>query len=338
MNAISQVWLGEGNFQKKEVPLPPLRHGELLVELEAATVCGSDRHTVQGRRQSPFPSILGHEGVGRVIATERPELAVGQRVVFSVVSSCGSCARCRSDFQAKCLHAQKVGHEPYDGDWPLSGTYSTHIHLRAGQTVLPVADHVPDAAAAVASCAIATVMAAFDSAGSVDGKTVLVNGVGMLGLVALAEAKRRGAATTIGCDPSGRTFELAEPFADDLVTSTSHLDADVVLECSGARSGVERSLEALGVGGTAVLVGSVAPAGTVTLDPEWVVRGWRTIRGVHNYQPRHLERAVAFVERTANPLNWDAITGEPLTLDDVPMELQAQKSSMRKLIRMSTDI
>ncbi|MCQ4621101.1 zinc-binding dehydrogenase [Corynebacterium sp. CCUG 71335] len=338
MNALSQVWLGEGNFQKKEVALPSLRQDELIVELEAATVCGSDRHTVQGRRQSPSPSILGHEGVGRVIATTRPELSVGQRVVFSVVSSCGSCARCMSGFHAKCLHAQKVGHEPFDGDWPLSGTYSTHIHLRAGQTVLPVVDHVSDAAASIASCAIATVMAAFESAGSVEGKTVLVNGVGMLGLVALAEATRRGAARTIGCDPGGRTFHLAGPFADDLVTSTSGVEADVVLECSGSRTGVEKSLDTLEMGGTAVLVGSVAPAGTIALDPEWVVRGWRTIRGVHNYEPRHLAQAVEFVERTANPLDWDAITGEPITLDDVPGELQASKSSMRRLIRMSADI
>lgn len=332
-NATAQVWLGGSEFELRDVEIPKLQSGELIVELQAATVCGSDRHTVLGRRRSPSPSILGHEGVGRVVASRRTGVEVGERVVFSIISACGRCHRCQRGFSAKCEKVAKVGHEPLAGAWPLSGTYATHIHILSGQTVRRIDETVPAAAASVTSCAVATVMAAYEAAGDVEGRIVLVNGVGMLGLVALAEAKRRGAARAIGCDPAGASFAVAEPFADALVRSTQRVEADVVLELSGAPAGVRDALGTLSLGGTAVLAGSVAPAGTVDVDPEWVVRGWRTIRGVHNYEPRHLVQAVEFVTYHGQQFDWSAICGEPIGLEDLPMELTAHKKlATRRLV------
>lgn len=331
--ALAQVWMGGNEFALREVQLPELKADELLVTLEAATVCGSDRHTVSGRRTAACPSILGHEGVGRVVASRRTGIAEGARVVFSIMSTCGGCPRCQHGFSAKCKHVAKVGHEAFDGPWPLSGTYATHIHVLAGQTVRVIDESVPDAAASVVCCAVATVMAVFEAAGDIEDREVLVNGVGMLGLVALAEARRRGAGRVVGCDPAGTSFEVAEGFADTLVRSVDGIQADVVLELSGARAGVAGALGALDLGGTAVLAGSVAPAGTVDLDPEWVVRGWRTIRGVHNYEPRHLVEAVELVTYHGLHLDWDAICGEPIGLADLPAELAAQKSVARRLVR-----
>lgn len=304
------------------------------MELSAATVCGSDRHTVLGRRQSPHPSILGHEGVGRVVASRRAGIEVGERVVFSIIASCGRCHRCQRGFSAKCVKVAKVGHEPLAGPWPLSGTYATHIHVLSGQTVRRIDEAVSDAAASVASCAVATVMAAYEAAGDVEGRVVLVNGVGMLGLVALAEAKRRGAVRVIGCDPTGASFAVAESFADELSRSTKRVEADVVLELSGAPAGVREALETLSLGGTAVLAGSVAPAGTVGVDPEWVVRGWRSVRGVHNYEPRHLVQAVEFVTNQGRRFDWSAICGEPIGLEEVAKELAAPKKlTTRRLVQ-----
>lgn len=330
--ARAQVWLGD-SFELRDLAVPEIKLGELIVELEAATVCSSDRHTVSGRRSGACPSVLGHEGVGRVVATRRAGIKVGERVVFSIIAACGRCERCKRGFSAKCERVAKVGHEPLDGPWPLSGTYATHIHVLAGQAVRPIDEAVPDAAASVACCAVATVMAVTEAAGEIEGRDVLVNGVGMLGLVALAEAKRRGAARVVGCDPASASFEAAEGLADSLVRSTDGIQADVVLELSGARAGVASALATLNLGGTAVLAGSVAPAGTVEVDPEWVVRGWRTIRGVHNYEPRHLLQAVEFVTYEGPRLDWGAICGEPIGLEDVPAEMAASNHPARRLVK-----
>jgi threonine 3-dehydrogenase len=67
---------------------------------------------------------------------------------------------------------------------------------------------------------------------------------------------------------------------------------------------VRRCLDALDVGGRLVLVGSVAPAPPVLLDPERVVRGWHTVTGVHNYEPRHLREALGLLERTREAVPW----------------------------------
>ena len=164
------VWHGGSDFRMQEVPIPALHECETLVEITTATICGSDRHTVLGRRSAPCPSILGHEGVGVVRATRNPYLQVGQRVVFSETAPCMNCDRCKRGMTAKCRNLKKTGHEAFDSDWPLSGTYASHIVLRKHQPVVVVPDSLSDVAASIATFAGATVMACMEQAGSVAGK------------------------------------------------------------------------------------------------------------------------------------------------------------------------
>ena len=153
------VWVGTG-VELQKVEVPDLTDGDTLVRVRLATVCGSDLHTVSGRRDAPCPSVLGHEAVGEVVALgDHNQLRVGDRVVWSVTVACGQCDRCGSGRTAKCHTVRKVGHEPFDGDWPLSGAYAEHIVLPRGIAVVRVPDTMPDAVAAPAACATATVMA-----------------------------------------------------------------------------------------------------------------------------------------------------------------------------------
>lgn len=323
--ARAMVWTGGSDFRFLDLPLPEvsdLAAGESLIRLRTATICGSDRHTVSGRRPGACPSILGHEGVGTVLLTRNPDLRVGQRVVFSVTASCGTCRNCRRGLSAKCEDVAKTGHESLEGAWPLSGTYATHIRLLAGQAVAVVPDQVPDAVASTAGCAVATVMAVLERAGDLQGSRVLVNGAGMLGMVAIVAARAAGAAHVIACDISDHNLELAALCADEvLIPADVCPTVDVALELSGAASGVEMSLRCLGLGGTAVLAGSVAPGPEITVDPEWLVRGWYTITGVHNYEPRHLAQAVDFLGAEGRRLPWERLLGGPVALAELPQQL-----------------
>lgn len=105
------VWTGGGHFETQSFAFPKLAEGESLIRLTTATVCGSDRHTVRGRRPGACPSVLGHEGVG-VVEDSRADLTPGQRVVFSVTSVCGQCRNCRRGLSAKCTSVVKVGLVP----------------------------------------------------------------------------------------------------------------------------------------------------------------------------------------------------------------------------------
>lgn len=98
---------------------------------------------------------------------------------------------------------------------------------------------------------------------------------------------------------------------------------DVSLEFSGAASAVGECLASLDIGGRAVLAGTVAPVGDVQVDPEWLVRGWRTVTGVHNYEPRHLEEAVAFLDSEGD---------QPVPLDRLPEVFATASPAARVVI------
>lgn len=337
-HAAAMVWEGGASFRAAELPLPHLAEGQVLVRLEAATICGSDRHTVSGRRQEVFPSVLGHEGVGRVQDSRRTGVGVGERVVFSVVSHCGQCARCGRGLTSKCESVRKVGHEGLDGDWPLSGTYASHILLRAGQAIAPVPEQIPDAVASTAGCAVATVMAMRERAGDLRGRSVLVSGAGMLGIIALAAARSAGASPLIASDPDPGARALAAELADEVIDPSAAEPGtalvDIAFELSGARAGVVACLDALDIGGTAVLAGTVAPVPEVPFDPERLVRGWRTVTGVHNYEPRHLDQAVSFLAADGTALPWDRLLGTPIDLAGLASAFSRPDGAYRTPVRL----
>jgi D-arabinose 1-dehydrogenase-like Zn-dependent alcohol dehydrogenase len=117
-----------------------LRPGEVLVQLAAATICGSDIHTIEGRRVDPAaPLVLGHEGMGVVIKSAS-SAEVGDRVTWAVASSCGHCAACTSwELPQKCSTASKVGHASFLRERAiegLAGTYGSHILLPPGTPIV----------------------------------------------------------------------------------------------------------------------------------------------------------------------------------------------------------
>jgi threonine dehydrogenase-like Zn-dependent dehydrogenase len=119
--------------QAATVPLDvsTLEPGELLVRVDAATVCGSDVHTADGKRVDPAaPLVLGHEGCGTVVAgsaeSGSPRIAAGPRVTWSVMASCGACAPCaRLGLPQKCATAlHKYGHAGFGTGGALRDEYS----------------------------------------------------------------------------------------------------------------------------------------------------------------------------------------------------------------------
>lgn len=315
---MAAVWTGSG-VDVRTVPIPALGAGEVLVRVRLATVCGSDLHTVTGRRPAACPSVLGHEAVGDVVAVgPGADIQVGQRIIWSVTVSCGECPRCRSGLSAKCMSVRKVGHEPFDGDWPLSGSYAAHVVLPHGTTIAVVPDTLPDAVAAPAGCATATVMATLEAAGELTGRRVLINGAGMLGLTAVAACADAGADVQV-IDRNDDRLTLAARFGG---RASDGGPVDVAIDYTGSSTAVSEALSRLDIGGTLVLAGSVTPGPPLSVDPETVVRQWLTITGVHNYEPRHLHRAVDFLDRTRERYPWDALVTAPMPLTQIQAALR----------------
>ncbi len=353
------VFVGAGQpLELRTIPVPTPSAGGALVRIDCCALCGSDLHTMSGHRHEPTPSVLGHEAVGVVVATGSPPLhdidglplQPGDRVSWSPVLACGECDRCQGGLPQKCRSLFKYGHALAEGPDPLHGGLADFIHLRPRTTVVRLGADVPDEVFCPVNCATATVAAAFRAAGPVMNDRVLILGAGMLGLTGAAFARTLGASLVVLCDPSPSRLALASRFgADRGLEWLTEPEAfrqrlrdevgtelfDLVLEVSGAAEAVEAACRLGDIGGRVMLVGSVSPSRSITIDPESIVRRLLTIRGVHNYAPEDLRAAVEFLRQTQTRFPFAQLVERtfPLSRINEAVENARQNRPVRLAIR-----
>ncbi len=320
-------------------PTPQPRGAELRVRVTCCTLCRSDLHTHAGRRTEATPTVLGHEIVGRIEAfgptaprhdAQGVPVSVGSRVTWAISVGCGSCFFCAEDMPQKCERPYKYGHERLNPQRPLGGGLADCLVLVPGTVWLRVPVEIPDTVAALANCATATVAALLRQGGPITGRTVLVLGAGVLGVTACAMARVAGARAVMVCDslPAERAlrFGATHVFSADAVELlagvrdvTHGRGSDLVLELAGVAESAEAGLGLARIGGTVLLAGTVAPVGSIAVDPENVVRRLLTIRGVHNYHPRDLATALAFLAGPGRDFPWQS-----LVVAEYPLEKAEQ--------------
>ena len=322
----------------EQFPIPELKGSDVLARIVCATICGSDLHSYFGRRRSPMPCVLGHEMVAEIQAAgpagakdfrERP-LAIGDRITWSMVWSCGECFYCSRGLRPKCEKLMKFGHEEIVPGRALIGGMAEHCHLPEGTAIFRAPDNVSDAVASPANCATSTVAAVFRHAGPAAGQVVVVHGAGMLGLTACAMAAIGGAAQVIAIEPDARRREMAMKFGatealDSARSEKELLDcvkdlsagrgADIGIELSGYPESIELGVGLLRVGGRFVMAGATFPSRPVQLIGEQLVRRMIQIIGVYNYSPEDLEAALNFLAKAVEKYPFEELVGKrfPLT-------------------------
>lgn len=346
------VFHGPGRpIELREFALPSPVGAEILVEVLACTLCGSDLHSLHGRRRVPTPTILGHEILGRIaefgpVASRGDAkgrlLSLGDRVTWGVVASCGDCFYCLRGLPQKCERQTKYGHEAIRPGRELTGGLAGHCVLVPGTAIFLVPTHLSDASACPANCATATVAAALDAAGPLRGARLLITGSGMLGLTASAWASSLGAEVVVACDADPGRLALAREFgathrappdeiAEVVRESTQGYGVDVAIELTGSVDAIEAAVPLVRIGGALILVGSVAPSRPVPIDPESIVRRCLTIRGIHNYRPRDLEAAIDFLGSQAS-FPFDELVSDWQPLSALEQILETTDSSRKPRI------
>lgn len=292
-----------------------LERGSVLVELELATICTSDLHTIHGRRSQPTPSVLGHEGVGRIAATGGgTDWREGERVVWSIYAACGRCEWCtRHGMPQKCHRLYKYGHERIRDRNDLSGSLATHMLLRPGTHLVRVPDSLPVGLAAIANCAVATVVEAARFLPA-EPQRVLVQGAGLLGLILTAYLREQGVDTVYVTDFNPARRERAAQFGGMPAEPDSIRDVDAAFELAGAAAAFPDGLRALRTGGHYILAGLVHRESRVELLAVDVIRRQLRLQGVHNYTPASLEAAVEFLVRKHETWPFATLLNEPRPL------------------------
>ena len=279
-----------------DVDLAPPRAGEVRVRIAAAGVCHSDLHVKRGEWDAAAPLVMGHEGSG--VVTELGEgvttLAVGDHVVLSWVPPCGECRYCRAGHEARCQKVATVVAPLgvlFDGTSRLSrdGEQLHHylgVSSFAEEVVVPasgavkVRDDAPLDVVAVVGCAVATgVGAVLNTAAVEPGSTVAVIGCGGVGLNVVQGARLAGAERIVAIDVRPEKTQMALQFGatdridaslGDAVAQLRELipdGVDYAFDAIGRTSTTEQSIQMLGLGGAAVIVGLPPTGARASFEP-----------------------------------------------------------------------
>ena len=274
-----------------EAPVPTPGPTDVIVRVTYAGVCGTDRHIWAhdewaAARVAPG-TVVGHELMGRVAAVGSAveRIRPGDRVSAEGHIGCGECRTCRTGSMHICPSVDIIG---VDRD----GCFGEYVRVPA-HNVWPVDGPVPDHHAVLMDPlgnAVHTV-----DVGEVAGRTVLVTGAGVIGLLAVAVARLQGAERIVVSDVDADRLAIARDFGADVTVDARDPDrlddvrratsggADVLLEVSGAPSGIADGLAGLRNGGRAALLG--LPALPIEIDlAEQVIFKGLSIHGVNGRQ------------------------------------------------------
>ncbi len=303
-------------FSIETLDLAEPKEGEALVQIKATGVCHSDWHLMTGATKHPVPCVPGHEGAGIVVAfgssrggaagpTSSSSLAVGDTVALSWAPSCGECFYCGIGRPALCgAYAEPIwAGTMMDGTTRLSWNGKPVYHFSAlacfaeyavvpVQCCVPLPSDTPFAVAALIGCAVTTgVGAVVNTARIPGGASVVVYGVGGVGLSAIMGAKAVGAEAIIAVDAISSKLEMARSLGAtqvvksganavaEIVSLTGGRSADYAIECTGIAAVQEQALEAIRPGGALILAG-IAPMGSGTNFPGAILtRQEKTVMG-----------------------------------------------------------
>ena len=340
-----------------ELDLDEPGRGEVLVEMEAAGVCHSDLSVVDGNRARPVPMLLGHEGSGRVmrLGAGVTELAVGQRVVMTFLPRCGECPGCATDGRMPCGpgSASNGAGELLGGGRRLSrdgapvhhhlgvSAFATHAVVDA-RSVVAVEDDVPPEVAAVLGCAVLTGGGALlNAAPPQPGQSVMVVGLGGVGMAALLTALALGCDQVVAVDGLAAKRAQALELGAATVLSPEELATggarcDVVVEAAGNARAFEAAVGATAPGGRTVTVGLPHPDARASVSPLQLVAEARTVMGSYlgsAVPVRDVPRFAQWWREGRLPV--ETLVSSRIGLDDVneAMDELAAGRAVRQLIR-----
>ncbi|MCI8422854.1 MAG: alcohol dehydrogenase catalytic domain-containing protein [Lawsonibacter sp.] len=263
------VLTGPGQFVYIDVPTPQPEADEVLLQVKACAICGSDIHGSDGTngRRIP-PLIMGHEASG-VIAQVGGAVRgwkVGDRVTFDSTQFCGTCWYCQNDLSNLCAHRRIVGVACQE--YRKEGAMAEYVTVRAHTLY-----RLPEQVTFPQACLIepfSVGMHAVRLSGLEPGQTAAVVGDGTIGLMTLLAAVGRGVEQVyvLGHHPlrqqtaqalGARAADGEEALLPRLRSATQGKGADVVFDTVGSQGSFAACMRAVRLGGTIVVVGNRSP-------------------------------------------------------------------------------
>jgi len=324
---------GIGQVGVETVPDPTPGPREVVIEVAAAGICGTDLHILQGEFAPTLPIIPGHEFSGTVVAlgAEVTEVAVGDRVAADPSLHCGECYECRRGRGNMCER------------WAAIGV--THPGAVADFVAVPVKNcwTVPDSVTLDAAALVEPLSCAvrgYDVLRSQLANHVLIYGSGTMGLMMLELAKRAGAATVSIVDLNQDRLDTARLLgctaavtsADELVRPRGW---DLVIDCTGAAAAISDGLGRVAKAGTFLQFGVSDYSTRVEIEPYKIYNHEITITGsmavLHSF-----ERAGELL--AAGVLQPDVMISHRYPLEKFPDALDQFRAGIGRKILLTPSV
>jgi threonine dehydrogenase-like Zn-dependent dehydrogenase len=234
-----------------EVPVPEPGHRQVLVEMRASSICGSDIRAIYREHLGKGPEryqgvIAGHEPCGQVVATGPGcrEIREGDRVAVYHIAGCGVCEDCRHGYMISCRGASRAAY-----GWQRDGGHARYL-LAEEVTCIRLPDELSFVDGALVACSFGTVYEALSRMRLSGRDRLLVTGLGPVGLAAAMLGRAMGATTVLGVDVAPPRLELAEKLGlvDHAIVAGEGAEArvldhtggrgcEVAIDCSGSPAG-----------------------------------------------------------------------------------------------------
>jgi L-iditol 2-dehydrogenase len=259
------------HLEVKELPKPELGRNELLIQVAACGICGSDVHGYDGStgRRIP-PIVMGHEAAGIVaeVGSEVVGFRPGDRVTFDSTVYCGRCEYCLQGDVNLCNERQVIGVSCKE--FRREGAFAEYLAVPA-RIVYRLPDSFSFAEAAMLE-AVSVALHGVAVSEIQGGETVLVIGAGMIGLLLLQAARAAGCSRIFVADLDATRLALAvnlgadhtflataASLTDEVLRATGGKGVDLVLEAVGCEETIVTAIDCTRKGGTVTLVGNISP-------------------------------------------------------------------------------
>ncbi len=310
----------------EERPMPTIGPNDVLVEVKAVGVCGSDVHYYEHGRIGSYvvrqPLILGHETAGVIVAvgTEVNQSRVGERVAIEPGIPDGTCEQCRAGRYNLCPNVRFFGTPPIDGSFANYVTVPTQFAYK-----LP--DNLSDEEGAMIE-PLSVGLWACRKARLRGGDSVLITGAGPIGLLAMKVAFALGVANVTITDVFPQRLAIAQRLGATQTLNVAEqplaqagIQADVLLECSGQQQALSEGIRSLRPSGMAVVVG-MNPGEELRVPMSFMQNREITVTGTFRYANTYAD-AIALVASGRIDV-YSLVTGR-YPLEAAEQALQATK-------------
>jgi L-iditol 2-dehydrogenase len=308
----------------EDVPVPEPGPKEVMVEIQAVGVCGSDVHYYEEGRIGSFvvrePLILGHESMGTIVALgeEATKHEVGERVTLEPGVPDGTCRECRAGRYNLCPNVRFFATPPIDG------AFTNYVSMNE-DFAFHLPDELSDNAGALMEPLSVGIWAC--KKGKVTaGDHVLVTGTGPIGLVAMQVAFAQGATEVTVTDVAGERLEIARKLGATRALNVAEepleeagLEADVLIECSGNERALCDGIRCVRPAGFAVVVG-MGPNEETSVPLAFLQTSEITLTGTFRYANTY---PTAIDLAATGKVNLDAMVTSHYGLAETEEALQA---------------